>query len=288
MPTFTTPQPISAVIDIGFGSVRITADDRDTTVVEVRPSDADNDEDRTAADQTRVELEDNRLVIRAPKLRSWVSRTGGGSVAVELTMPAGSDVRGAMGSADVHGDGRLGHCQIKTGVGHIQLEQAATLGIKSGSGDIGVDHVTGHADVVAGSGDVRLRELGGTAVVKNSNGDTWIGAARDELRIRAANGDITVNRADAGVGATSANGDITLTEVTRSSVVLETQIGDLEVGITEGTAAYLDVSARAGRVHNALDAAERPDPSAETVKVRARTTMGEIVIRRAQGAVDAR
>lgn len=287
MPTFTTPRPISAVIDVGFGSVRISADDRDTTVVEVRPSDADNDEDRTTADQTRIELVDDRLVIRAPKLRSWTSRTGGGSIAVELALPAGSDVRGALGSADVHGDGRLGGCQIKTGLGHIQLEQAATLRLKSGSGDIGVDRVTGHADIVAGSGDVRLRELGGTAVVKNSNGDTWIGTARDELRIRAANGDITVDRAHAGVGATSANGDITLGEVTRSSVVVETRVGDLAVGISEGTAAWLDVSARAGRMHNALDATEGPDASAETVKVRARTTMGEIVIRRAQGTVDA-
>jgi hypothetical protein len=33
-------------------------------------------------------------------------------------------------------------------------------------------------------------------------------------------------------------------------------------------------------VHNALDAADAPEPSAETVDVRARTTVGEIVIRR--------
>jgi hypothetical protein len=66
----------------------------------------------------------------------------------------------------------------------------------------------------------------------------------------------------------------------RGSVVLETQIGDLEVGIRDGTAAWLDVSAKAGKVHNALDAADAPEPSAETVEVRARTSVGEIVIRR--------
>ena len=66
----------------------------------------------------------------------------------------------------------------------------------------------------------------------------------------------------------------------RGSVVLETQIGDVEVGIREGTAAWLDVSASAGRVRNALDATAAPDPSAETVEVRARTSVGEIVIRR--------
>ena len=66
----------------------------------------------------------------------------------------------------------------------------------------------------------------------------------------------------------------------RGSVVLETQIGDLEVGIREGTAAWLDVSARAGKVHNALDAADAPEASAETVEVRARTSVGDVVIRR--------
>jgi hypothetical protein len=40
------------------------------------------------------------------------------------------------------------------------------------------------------------------------------------------------------------------------------------------------VSAKAGRVHNALDTAEAPEPSAETVEVRARTTAGSVIVRR--------
>jgi hypothetical protein len=40
------------------------------------------------------------------------------------------------------------------------------------------------------------------------------------------------------------------------------------------------VRAVAGRVHNALEAADAPAPSAETVEVRARTTAGDVVIRR--------
>jgi hypothetical protein len=287
MPTFTTPEPIGATIELALGNVRLMAGDRDTTVVEVLPSDASNDEDSRAADQTRVEFADDRLLVKAPRLRSWLAWTAGGSIDVTVELPVGSDVHGALGSADVHCSGRLGDCRFRTGVGHIRLERAKSVNLKSGSGDISVDHAAGHADVIAGSGDVRVRELGGTAVVKNSNGDTWIGIANDELRVRGANGDITVDRALAGVGAKSANGDVRLREVTRGSVVLETRVGDLEVGIPEGTSAWLDVSATAGTVHNALDAADGPDPSIETVSVRARTTMGEIVIRRPQGAIDA-
>ena len=62
--------------------------------------------------------------------------------------------------------------------------------------------------------------------------------------------------------------------------MLETHLGDLEVGIREGTAAWLDVRASAGNVHNGLDAADAPGPAADTVEVRARTTVGNVVIRR--------
>jgi hypothetical protein len=66
----------------------------------------------------------------------------------------------------------------------------------------------------------------------------------------------------------------------RGSVVIETKIGDLEVGIREGTAAWLDVSSRFGHVHNALEAADAPETTTDTVEVRARTSVGEVVIRR--------
>ena len=45
MPTFETPEPITATIDVTVGDVRISAGDRSDTVVDVRPSDASNDED---------------------------------------------------------------------------------------------------------------------------------------------------------------------------------------------------------------------------------------------------
>ncbi len=280
MPTYDTPEPISATIDLGLGDVRVRATDTGTTVVEVRPSDASNDEDRKAAELTRVEYANGQLLVKASKLRYWLKRDGG-SIDVTLEVPAGSNVHGALSFADFQGDGRLGDCRVKTGLGRIALDEGGTLNLKSGTGDISVDRATGHAEVTTGSGDVRLRELDSSAVIKNSNGDTWIGVADGELRVNAANGRIAVDAAHAGVVAKSANGDVRLGEVVRGSVVLETQLGDVEVGIREGTAAWLDVHATAGRVRNALEEAGAPESSAETVEVRARTSVGEIVIRRA-------
>jgi len=283
MPTFDTPEPISAAIDLVAGDVRLTATDAGATVVTVRPSDASDDDDRKAAAATLVECAGGRLVVRAPRpgLRSWLSPRGVGSIDVTIELPAGSDVHGTGHTASFHCDGRLADCRIKTGLGSIRLAEAASVSLKSGAGDISADRVTGHAAVMSASGDVRVRELGENAVVKTANGDTWVGSAGGDVALTAANGTIAVDVAHAGVVAKSAKGDLRLGEVVRGSVVLQTHTGDVEVGIREGTAAWLDVSALAGQVHNALAAAAAPEPSAETVEVRARTSTGDVVIRRA-------
>jgi Putative adhesin len=280
MPTFDTPNPISATIDLGLGDVRITAGDRATTVVDVRPSDPSNDADARAANATRIDFANEQLLIKAPKLRQWLPRSDGGSIDVTVELPAGSNLDGSAGSADFRCDGRLGTCRIKLGLGTIEVEQAHAPHLKSGAGDITVDRATGAAELTAGSGEVRVRELDSGAVIKNSNGDTWVGAAAGDVRINAANGSIAVDVANAGVVAKTANGDVRLSEVVRGSVALESQIGDLEIGIREGTAAWLDVNARAGKVHNALTAADSAGRSAEKVEVRARTSVGNVVIRR--------
>ena len=258
--TFETPEPISATVVVVLGDVRISAGDRDTTVVEVQPSDPSNDEDRKAAERTVVEYANGQLLVKAPKLRSWLPRNTGGSVDVTVGLPAGSRLHGAGQLADFHCDGRLGECRITTGLGRIRVDRAETLSLKSGTGDISVDRVTGDAEVTAGSGEVRLRALDAAAVIKNSNGDTWVGEVRGDARFKAANGSIAVDRANASVVAKTANGDVRLGEVARGTVVLETSAGDLEVGIREGAAS--------------------PEGSSETVEVRARTSVGDIVVRR--------
>lgn len=280
MPTFDTPQPISATIDVPVGDVHISAGDDDTTVVDVRPSDPSNEQDVKAAERTRVEYANDRLLVKASKLRSWSLRDHGGSIDVTIQLPAGSRLQGGGQSTDFSCGGRYGACRIKTGLGHIRLHESDAVHLKCGIGDVSVDRATGHAEVTLGSGEARVRELDDSAVIKNSNGDTWVGEAGGDLRINAANGDIAVDRAHADVDAKSANGDIRLGEVVRGSVSLQTSLGDLEIGIREGTAAWLDVRAVAGRVHSALEAADEPGPSAETVEIRARTSAGNVVIRR--------
>jgi DUF4097 and DUF4098 domain-containing protein YvlB len=140
--------------------------------------------------------------------------------------------------------------------------------------------VAGNTEISTGSGKVTLGAVEGSAVVKNSNGVTTIDAVAGDVRVRSANGDIAVERAGAGVDAKTSNGSIRVGEVARGAVVLETAIGDLEIGISEGTAAWLEVNTKFGHVRNLLDATGRPDETAETVEVRGHTGYGDIIIHR--------
>jgi hypothetical protein len=282
MQSFPTPDPITATLDITMGDVRIDAGDRGETVVDVRPTNPADAEDVKAAELVRISFEDGQLLVKASKLRSWLPRSTGGSLDVTIELPAGSDLRGAGQLTDFQTSGPLNEVRIKTGLGRIEVEQAAAVSLKSGTGDVLVEHIAGDAELTAGSGEIRARELAGAATVKNSNGDTWIGRAHGELRVKAANGDVSVGIAESDVAAKSANGDVRVADAVRGAAVLETHTGDIEIGIHEGTAAWLDINASAGRVHNALDAAPGPDASDETVEVRARTSVGTIVVRRAE------
>ncbi len=280
MPAFATPEPISATIELYAGVVQIVARDRTDTVVEVRPSNASDDSDVKAAQQTRVEYADGALTIRGPKnlALSFSRRTRSVDVLIEL--PTGSQVHGELSIGDVRGTGALEECRLKTGVGHFRLDRTGPLRLET-TGHVTVDTVVGDAEVTTGSGRVRIGEVDGTAVVKNSNGTTDIGTVTGRLRVRSANGDIAVDRADAGVDLKTSNGSIRIGRVVRASATLQTSAGDLEIGVAAGTAAWLDLKTGHGRVHNELDDVGRgPEKSEKTVEVRAQTSFGDITVRR--------
>ncbi|WP_407547757.1 DUF4097 family beta strand repeat-containing protein [Streptomyces sp. Pv4-95] len=296
MPTFETPEPIAATFELEVGTARITAGKRTDTVVEVLPRDGSDDNDVRAVQQTQVTCAGGRLTVKTPKKRSLFGKPGAIEVSVEL--PAGSDVRGTSAMGSFFCEGSLGKVTLKTSLGDLQVDEAAGADLKTDHGDIRLAHATGDVEVI-GSGRVEIGTVVGAATVKNGNGSTDIGEVTGGLKTNAANGDISVGIAHGNVGAKSANGRIEVAvahagvdamssngrihvgDVTRGRIDLRTSVGDLEVGIHEGTAAWLDVNTKYGTVRNALGSAAGPADSDETVEVHARTAVGDIIIRRA-------
>ena len=79
MPSFDTPGPISVSLTLNIGDVRLVATDRDTSTVEVRPTDPTDKADVKAADQTQVEFSAGKLLVKGPHPWRQYSRSGAGS-----------------------------------------------------------------------------------------------------------------------------------------------------------------------------------------------------------------
>ncbi|MDA0565840.1 DUF4097 family beta strand repeat-containing protein [Streptomonospora sp. S1-112] len=280
MPIFDTPDPISVTVEMGAGNIRIAASDRTDTVVEVRPSDEADESDVKAAQRIRVDYANGVLRVVGPKIRAFDFSKKSWSADVSIQLPSGSAVTAETQAGDHHCVGRLGECRLKTSAGHLWVERTGPLYLRTGAGHITADAVAGGAEVSTGTGRIQLGEIEGSAVVKNSSGETTIDAVTGDVRVRSAAGDITIDRAGAGVDAKTSTGTIRVGEVARGSVALATPMGDLEIGIAEGTAAWLDVHTGRGHVRNLLDNAPGPEDADETVEVRGRTDYGDITIRR--------
>jgi DUF4097 and DUF4098 domain-containing protein YvlB len=279
MPTFDTPEPTVAVIQTVGGHLWINASDRTDTVVEVRPTDESDDADVEAAKQTTVDYANGRLTVTAPKtkLRSLIGRPPSLDVTVEL--PTGSLVD-AKAMTEIRSTGRLGDSTFNSAAGSIRIEETGRLKVHTAAGDISVARSAGNADVTTSSGKVWLGEIEGKATIKTSNGDITVGEVIGDIQLKTANGDVTIERALATVAAKTANGNVRVGEVVRGSVDLDTGFGEVDLGVAEGTAAWLDVRSRYGSVRSDLEAAAEPGPSDETVEVRARTGFGDILIHR--------
>ncbi|MGW7268821.1 DUF4097 family beta strand repeat-containing protein [Streptomyces sp. NPDC054842] len=279
MPSFDTPAAISVTAHVDAGSIQFTASERADTVVQVAPRDPKKDLDVRTADQTEVRHASGALTLRTPKTNLF-GRTGTVDVTVELPEGSRIDLTGAW--VQVLGEGRLGEVRVKTSSGDVRLDSTGPLQLKASHGSITVERVEGSAEITTSSGSVRVGLLDGPAVLKNSHGTTTVAAATGELRVSGANGDIEIRRAEDSVTATTAHGTLRVDEVVRGTVQLETSYGAIDIGVREGTAAWLDVSSGSGQVRNTLTVSEAQDAGENTVRIRARTRHGNIDIRRAK------
>ncbi|WP_030377787.1 MULTISPECIES: DUF4097 family beta strand repeat-containing protein [unclassified Streptomyces] len=279
MPSFDTPEPVAVTAHVGAGSIRFAAGDRSETVVEVLPRDPKREKDAKAAEQTEVTYTNGTLTVRT-KERRVIGPSGLVDVTVEL--PAGSRVDATGSWTQVIGEGRLGEVRVKTSGGDVRLDTTGPLRLTVAHGSITVERAVGAVEITASHGSVRVGTLEGSAVLKNSHGSTAVGAALGDLRVSGANGDIDIARAEGSVIATTAHGTLRVADVARGTVQMETSYGAIEVGIREGTAAWIDASSGSGQVRNTLTASDAPAETEDTVKVRARTRHGNINVLRAR------
>lgn len=278
---FDTPGPVVVDIDMPEGRARIRASERGDTLVEVRPSDLDDESSVRSAEETIVEFVDGVVRIRSPRLTGLARWWGSASVDVDVAVPSGSALRAVVASGELRCHGRLGDGRITVHDGDLMLDDVGKLQLTSGDGDVSVGRVCGAAEINAGSGDVRIDRIDGAARIEGGDGEIRIGEVAGDLRIGGANTEIRVDRALADVDVRTEDGGVRLREVVRGAVAATTASGDLEIGVRKGTAAKLDVSSGYGETHLAIADIDGPQEFAETMAITARSGYGDITIQRA-------
>jgi Putative adhesin len=176
MQSFATPGPITATFHIPAGSIRLTAADRDSTTVEIRPADPAKGRDVKLAEQMTTCYSDGVLQVTAPA----ASRILGSSGAVEVTvqLPAGSRVEARAASVQFTTAGQLGDVTLDSAQAAVRIDQAAAARITSSDGNVTVGHLDGDAEIVTARGDIQVTEAArGTVTLRTQSGAITVGAA---------------------------------------------------------------------------------------------------------------
>jgi hypothetical protein len=276
MPTFATPGPIATTVEVAGARVRVTASDRTDTVVLVSPINKASRSDIRVADKTKVEFVGGQLSVE-----TTVSGNKDGSVAITIDLPTGSSLAAYLAYSAVHAEGSFGDCELHMASGQVQLDRIDALQASIASGEVAIGHIAGPAKIDGGAFAMRIGEVKGTVGFSNSGGQVWIGHAAADLDLGSGSCDFDIDRADGSVTAATASGAIRIGRMTNGQAKLTNGSGNIEVGISEGTAASIDVNSERGAVHNFVSSQGEPGASDAKVAVHARTRHGDITIQRA-------
>jgi DUF4097 and DUF4098 domain-containing protein YvlB len=257
---FPTPEPVSAFVQVGAGSITVTAEERAIALVSVTPYD-NSEASRAAAEATRVSFSGGKLRVEAPDHSGRFFRRNG-QIRVDLTLPLDSSVQAQVGSADMRTDGRLSDVDMSSGSGDLYVtETTGAVRARTGSGDVRADVVGGELHASTGSGDVTATTVMGLAVVK------------------AASGDIDIEHASADVRAMTASGDIQVGSAKGGQLALNSASGDVVVGVPVGTKVWLDLNTVSGSTTSDLAATDAP-VEGPVLNIVVRTVSGDIRVRR--------
>lgn len=174
-----------------------------------------------------------------------------GGVASRLTVfvPARTDVVIGTTSGRVDVEGPAGHVAVVTSSGRVEIEQAASVDVRSQSSRVEIGTVEGSCRVRSESGRVEVTSCGAADVAAKS-------------------GRIEMRHVDGDVAAHSVSGRIELSLASTHDVRAETVSGKIEVSLPEDAVAFQPTDISAGELR----------PRGCNCTVLARSTSGKVTV----------
>jgi len=299
--TFETPGPVELTLKVPAGEISLETTDGSQTEVVLEPLHAD-EASREAVESSRVEMRERALggqevMVEVGEGRRFALDLGegrrlgfsfgrGAEVVLKIRSPHGANVGLQTGSGDVEAAGRFGAVEAVSGSGDLSFPDLQTADLKTGSGDVSIDHVHGEATVQVGSGDISLDNAGSTARISAASGDVFVGRLRGPGSISTASGDVRVKELDSSLEISTASGDQLVEAVLQGAVALKSASGDMQIGIRQGSTLWVDAKSRIGSTSSELDVSDAPpEAGGPLVELRASTMSGDIRIVRAAALI---
>lgn len=206
-----------------------------------------------------VEQRGDLIVVSSDKDTSWLSR---GSAFVVIKAPEGSDAVVATASARVESQIRLGHVEVKTASGEIDITSAEAADLKTASGDTRIGRTTKALRFKTASGDLFVTE--------GSEGTISLASASGDIHIAEAHGSLDMN---------TVSGDVFVPGFFGQKATLKSMSGDIRLGIPGGTNVDLDASLLSGTLH-LPDAPAKKVETQRYMTIRAKLVSGDLRIDR--------
>lgn len=238
-------------IDVRIQSGRVELVKREPGRVEVTVDTDDRD--------FVVEQRGDLIVVASDKNTSWLAR---GSAFVVITAPESSAAVIATASARVESQIPLGHVEVKTASGDVEIESAQA------------------ADIKTASGDARIGSTKKTLRFKSASGDLLVTeSCEGTATFASASGDIHINQADATLDVNTVSGDVIIPRFGGQKAGLKSMSGNIRLGIPAGTKLDLDASLLSGKLH-LPEPQEETTPTRRHMSIRAKLVSGDLLIDR--------
>jgi DUF4097 and DUF4098 domain-containing protein YvlB len=264
---FESHEPVDLYVELGKGSLNVTATDTTVTTVEVVGRDAE---------EVMVRQDGKQISVVAPKGNRGLFG-GDTSYVVTISLPTHSNAVVKTGSADIGFDGVMGAGQIRSGSGDCRLDTFdGPLIIETGSGDIVLDRAGAELRVKSGSGDVDVSQADNALSVSTGSGDVEIGSTNGQAVVKTGSGDLEIGRASDGVSMSTGSGDMKIGSATKGKFSAKGASGDVLIGIPAGVPVWTDLTTVSGTIHSDLRGAGQPEPGQDYVELRAKTVSGDI------------
>jgi DUF4097 and DUF4098 domain-containing protein YvlB len=136
----------------------------------------------------------------------------------------------------------------------VDVPTRTNLEIRTGGGDVKVNHLEGETNLETSGGDVKATELKGNLNARTSGGDMELRDLTGDISVKTSGGDITLENVHGRVEAHTSGGDVTasLARGNAKGGEIETSGGDIELRLDPAINLSLDASTSSGEVTSNL------------------------------------